>query len=202
MEELKFTGNCLKGSRALLSFDPTFETEPHLQVMKEMFVQIFGTPYHFPRSQPFIDHVFTFTFLDNRIWFRNFQIMEEGGSLVEIGPRFILNPIRIFEGSFNGVTAWSNPHFVTPGKVTKIHLNCNSQSNYIIHWSQKFKFFFLIPCSIELSSRRQSQGNTRIGFSKRLNMTKPSPKFHTSWILQMTSSRYSQRRTNPLASLL
>jgi len=116
MEELKFTGNCLKGSRAILSFDPTFETEPHLLLMKEMFVQIFGTPYHFPRSQPFIDHVFTFTYLDNRVWFRNFQIMEEDGSLVEIGPRFVLNPIRIFEGSFNGVTAWANPHFVTPAK--------------------------------------------------------------------------------------
>lgn len=85
MEELKFTGNCLKGSRALLSFDPTFETAPHYQMMKEMFMQIFGTPYHYPKSQPFIDHVFTFSILDNRVWFRNYQIMEEDGSLVEIG---------------------------------------------------------------------------------------------------------------------
>ena len=85
MEELKFTGNCLKGSRAILSFDTSFDTEPHLQLLKELFTQVFGTPYHYPRSQPFIDHVFTFTVLDNRIWFRNFQIMEEDGSLVEIG---------------------------------------------------------------------------------------------------------------------
>ncbi|CAG7826274.1 unnamed protein product, partial [Allacma fusca] len=28
MEELKFTGNCLKGSRAILSFDPAFESAP------------------------------------------------------------------------------------------------------------------------------------------------------------------------------
>jgi len=116
MEELKFTGNCLKGSRALLSFDPTFDTVPHYQLMKEMFVKSFGTPYHYPKSQPFIDHVFTFTILDNRVWFRNFLIMEEDGSLVEIGPRFVLNPIRIFAGSFNGKTIWSNPHYVTPGK--------------------------------------------------------------------------------------
>jgi len=87
MEELKFTGNCLKGSRAVLSFDHTFDTEPHFQVMKELFTQIFSTPYHHPKSQPFIDHVFTFTILDGRVWFRNYQIMEEDASLVEIGKK-------------------------------------------------------------------------------------------------------------------
>jgi len=96
MEELKFTGNCLKGSRALLSFDKSFETEPHLQLMKELFTQVFGTPYHYPRSQPFIDHVFTFTVLDNRIWFRNFQIMEEDGSLVEIGKPLFVKSVKIY----------------------------------------------------------------------------------------------------------
>jgi len=117
MEELKFTGNCLKGSRALLSFDPNFDEDSHYKLLKEMFVQVFGTPRHHPKSQPFIDHVFTFTVLDNRIWFRNFQIMEEDGSLVEIGPRFCLNPIRIFQGSFNGKTIWSNPHYVSPNTL-------------------------------------------------------------------------------------
>lgn len=85
MEELKFTGNCLKGSRAILSFDSNFDSTPHLKLLRELFTQTFGTPYQHPKSQPFIDHVFTFTVLDNRIWFRNFQIMEEDGSLVEIG---------------------------------------------------------------------------------------------------------------------
>jgi ribosome biogenesis protein BRX1 len=40
MMELKFTGNCLKGSRPLLSFDPTFESTPELQLMKEIFTQV------------------------------------------------------------------------------------------------------------------------------------------------------------------
>ena len=93
MEELKFTGNCLKGSRAILSFDPSFESAPHWQLLRELFTHIFGTPYHHPKSQPFIDHVFTFTILDGRIWFRNFQIMEEDGSLVEIGT--ILNVLSV-----------------------------------------------------------------------------------------------------------
>lgn len=30
-------------------------------------------------------------------------------TLVEIGPRFVLTPIRIFEGSFGGPTVFSNP---------------------------------------------------------------------------------------------
>lgn len=30
-------------------------------------------------------------------------------SLIEIGPRFVLTPIRIFEGAFSGATVYSNP---------------------------------------------------------------------------------------------
>lgn len=35
-------------------------------------------------------------------------------SLVEIGPRFVLNPIRIFRGSFGGQALFHNADFVTP----------------------------------------------------------------------------------------
>ncbi|XP_076355184.1 ribosome biogenesis protein BRX1 homolog [Tachypleus tridentatus] len=114
MEELKLTGNCLKGSRPLLSFDKNFDKVPHFSLLKELLVQVFGTPNHHPRSQPFTDHVFTFSILDNRIWFRNYQIMEEDGSLVEIGPRFVLNPVKIFEGSFGGPVLYSNPKYISP----------------------------------------------------------------------------------------
>uniref|UniRef100_T1JIK2 Ribosome biogenesis protein BRX1 homolog n=1 Tax=Strigamia maritima TaxID=126957 RepID=T1JIK2_STRMM len=118
MEELKLTGNCLKGSRVVLSFDKNFEKIPHLVLLKELLVQIFGTPHHHPKSQPFIDHIFTFSVLDQRIWFRNYQIADEDGSLAEIGPRFVLNPICIFDGSFFGQKIWENPHYVSPNKVT------------------------------------------------------------------------------------
>jgi ribosome biogenesis protein BRX1 len=30
-------------------------------------------------------------------------------SLIEIGPRFVLTPIRIFEGAFGGATVFANP---------------------------------------------------------------------------------------------
>lgn len=114
LAELKMTGNCLKGSRPLLSFDPKFDKEPHYALLKELFTQTFSTPRYHPKSQPFVDHVFTFTIADNRIWFRNYQIIEEDASLVEIGPRFVLNLIKIFQGSFGGPTLYENPGFKSP----------------------------------------------------------------------------------------
>lgn len=114
MSELKMTGNCLKASRPVLSFDEAFDANPHYAVIKELLVQTFGTPRNHPKSQPFIDHILAFHIADNRIWFRNFQIVEEDASLIEIGPRFVLNPIKIFAGSFSGAVLWSNPNFVTP----------------------------------------------------------------------------------------
>merc|ERR1711988_2011228 len=39
---------------------------------------------------------------------------EETGSLAEIGPRMVLNPIKVFDGSFCGQTLWENADYVTP----------------------------------------------------------------------------------------
>jgi ribosome biogenesis protein BRX1 len=146
MEELHFTGNCLKGSRPLLSFDATFETQPHLRVIKELFLHTFGVPQGTRKSKPFIDHVMAFTVADGKIWVRNYQISEvektdkEGGeeagenkpskkakqqlglkdtdiNLVEIGPRFVLTPIIIQEGSFGGPIIYENRQFVSPNQV-------------------------------------------------------------------------------------
>ncbi|CAG5867564.1 unnamed protein product [Menidia menidia] len=114
LAELKMTGNCLKGSRPLLSFDPKFDKEPQYALLKELFIQTFSTPHYHPKSQPFVDHVFTFSIADDRIWFRNYQIIEEDAALVEIGPRFVLNLMKIFQGSFGGPTLYENPHFKSP----------------------------------------------------------------------------------------
>eukprot|EP00736_Rhodelphis_marinus_P008035 Rmarinus@m.19483 len=128
MDELKMTGNCLRGSRPLLVFDKVFDTQPHLAMMKEMLMQIFCTPKSHRKSKPFVDHVFSFFYVDDRIWFRNFQIIEpqnkaeaaaaEGKpTLVEIGPRFVLQPIRIFGGSFGGPTLYENPNYASPNQL-------------------------------------------------------------------------------------
>jgi ribosome biogenesis protein BRX1 len=96
---------------------------------------MFGVPPQARRAKPFIDHILSFSLLDGKIWFRNFQVsiqiiifathshlgrqiiekdpLQPSGppkmSLVEIGPRFVLTPIRIFEGAFSGATVFSNP---------------------------------------------------------------------------------------------
>jgi len=154
MEELHFTGNCLKGSRPLLSFDANFDSAPHLKVLKELFLHIFGVPKGARKSKPFVDHIMGFTLADGKIWIRNYQInesepsklpkkdedveMEDGSSekkkekkekknraggketeinLVEIGPRFVLTPIVIQEGSFGGPIIYENKEFVSPNQV-------------------------------------------------------------------------------------
>lgn len=150
MEELHFTGNCLKGSRPILSFDAAFESEPHLRVMRELFLHVFGVPQGARKSKPFIDHVMGFSVVDGKIWVRNYQISEvektdndkdgKGNddeaeskpkskaaaaaaardtdiNLVEIGPRFVLTPIVIQEGSFGGPIIYENKQFVSPNQV-------------------------------------------------------------------------------------
>eukprot|EP00755_Sulcionema_specki_P012313 Sspe_Gene.51095::Locus_28386_Transcript_2_2_Confidence_0.875_Length_964::g.51095::m.51095/K14820/BRX1, BRIX1; ribosome biogenesis protein BRX1 len=125
MDELKMPGNCLKGSRPVLHFDQPFQELPELQVLRALLTQTFGTPMHHPNSKPFIDHIFGFYYLKGRIWFRNFQIVEQKlpgtkkieRSLLEIGPRFVLQPIRIFDGCFVGRSVWTNSDFVSPNKL-------------------------------------------------------------------------------------
>lgn len=141
MDELNFVGNCLKGSRPILSFDAAFDKEPHLRVVKNLFTRIFGVPEGTRRSKPFIDHVMGFTVADNKIWVRNYQVSEaeptekDNGSegelksshraksketeinLVEIGPRFTLSIVVIQESSFGGPIIYSNKMFVSPNQV-------------------------------------------------------------------------------------
>jgi len=136
MGELKLTGNCLRGSRPLLSFDPAFDAEPHYNLLKEVLAQIFGVPKHHPKSQPFFDHVYTFSVLDNRIWFRNFQILSEDGAVAEIGPRFVLNPVKIFSGSFGGVPLWENSHYMSPAKYRQ-QVRLQAKNKYVNRIQQK-----------------------------------------------------------------
>ncbi|KAF2004417.1 Brix-domain-containing protein [Amniculicola lignicola CBS 123094] len=145
MEELNFIGNCLKGSRPILSFDAAFEKEAHLRVMKELFTQIFGVPKSARKVKPFVDHVMAFTIADGKVWIRVYQINESevtkkkapvNGeeedeapapkkkgkseldiSLVEIGPRFVLTPIVIQESSFGGPILFENKEFVSPNQI-------------------------------------------------------------------------------------
>ena len=117
-DELKLTGNCLKFSRPILSFDAEFDTAPHLRLIKELLLQTFNTPKNHPKSKPFIDHVLSFKMHDNRVWFRAYQIMNQHEEkftekddieklvLIEIGPRMTMQPIKIFNDSLGGKALW------------------------------------------------------------------------------------------------
>uniref|UniRef100_A0A183CCV6 Ribosome biogenesis protein BRX1 homolog n=1 Tax=Globodera pallida TaxID=36090 RepID=A0A183CCV6_GLOPA len=120
MNELNMVGNCLKGSRPILSFDPEFDGKSHLRLVKELLANAFKTPSQHPRSQPFIDHVINFAVTeDGNIWFRNYQIASDDSELMEVGPRFVLQPIRLFENSFCGTVLYDNPVYQTPNAIRR-----------------------------------------------------------------------------------
>jgi ribosome biogenesis protein BRX1 len=104
-----------------------------LALVKELLAQTFSVPPRGVRkAKPFIDRVVSFTVADGKIWCRHFQIkkiesMEKEKTekekekdeieLVEIGPRFVLTPIVILEGSFGGPVVYENREFVSPNAV-------------------------------------------------------------------------------------
>lgn len=122
-QEVRLAGNCLLGSRPILYFDKSFGEISFLKLIKGIFTQVLGTPRNHPKSKPFHDHMLCFYWLDKKIWFRHYQISPETPSdrddpekqiLTEIGPRMVLDPIRIFSGSFSGQTLYQNPHYMSP----------------------------------------------------------------------------------------
>lgn len=115
-EELRLTGNCLRSSRPLLSFDNSFTESAHMRLIQHMCVQIFSTPEGHVKSMPFVDHVFSFTHAHNKIFFRNFELVENNSevSLVEIGPRFVLTPIKVLNGLTSGDTLYKNGSYLPP----------------------------------------------------------------------------------------
>jgi len=135
MDELHFEGNCMRHTRPLLVFDPVgFPEEGPKAALRPLLERIFGVPARHRRTRPHIDHVLLFSWLDDRIWMRNYQMVPtadaatsttaalplvqlEGMSLREIGPRLVLRPVRILEGSFSGRTLWQNEHFVSAGTL-------------------------------------------------------------------------------------
>ena len=130
LAEMKLSGNCLKGSRPLLHFDTAFldESLPHLGLMKDMFKRVFGVPRNHPKSKPFHDHVMCFYWIDGKVWVRHYQITPVSAdysdnpdyqALTEIGPRFVLEPVLILNGSFSGQVIYKNTEFQTPAMLMR-----------------------------------------------------------------------------------
>jgi ribosome biogenesis protein BRX1 len=119
---------------------------------------VFNVPKGARRSKPFVDHVITLTVADGRIWFRCYQISEtqtssmgkskaaaaavsdlpesvdehtgQKISLIEIGPRFVLTPIVILEGSFGGPVIYENKEFVSPNQL-RADLRVRKQGKFV-----------------------------------------------------------------------
>lgn len=87
---------------------------------------MFACPRRHHKSKPFFDHVLSFSIADGRIWFRNYQVVipkDKGradvsrAALVEVGPRFAMQPIKLFAGSFGGAALYENPAYVSPNAL-------------------------------------------------------------------------------------
>ncbi|KAF7588788.1 ribosome biogenesis protein brx1 [Aspergillus hancockii] len=110
-------------------------------LIREMLRGVFSVPKRGVKGiKPFIDRIIGVFGVDGKIWIRVYEIREsEGGakkdgeetvapmpkgkdglpevSLVEIGPRFVLTPIVILEGSFGGPVIYENKEYVSPNQV-------------------------------------------------------------------------------------
>ncbi|KIW12068.1 hypothetical protein PV08_09342 [Exophiala spinifera] len=139
MAELGFGGNCLKGGRGLVVFDKSFDEQiagqEHRSLIREMLRGVFCVPPKGVRGmKPFVDRIIGIYGLDGKIWVRIYEIREaepdkanpteqhgKGAgadvSLVEIGPRFVLTPVVILEGSFGGPVIFENKQFVSPNQL-------------------------------------------------------------------------------------
>ncbi|KAL2423673.1 Ribosome biogenesis protein BRX1 [Exophiala dermatitidis] len=137
MAELGFGGNCLRGGRGIVVFDKSFDDQiagqEHRSLLREMLRGVFCVPPKGVRGmKPFIDRVIGIYGLDGKVWIRVYEIREsepdkaskdhsKGGdvSLVEIGPRFVLTPVVILEGSFGGPVIYENKQFVSPNQLRR-----------------------------------------------------------------------------------
>ena len=136
MAELGFGGNCLKGGRGVVVFDKSFEDSlqgnEHKTLIREMLKGVFCVPSKGVRGmKPFIDRVIGVYGLDGKIWLRMYEIREtEKGenqdlpkgaitdvTLIEVGPRFVLTPIVILEGSFGGPVIFENKEYVSSNQL-------------------------------------------------------------------------------------
>ncbi|KIW99426.1 uncharacterized protein Z518_11414 [Rhinocladiella mackenziei CBS 650.93] len=135
MAELGFGGNCLKGGRGIVVFDKSFDGaiagQEYRSLLREMLRGVFCVPPKGVKGmKPFIDRVIGIYELDGKIWIRVYEIRESDPdksskenvkgvdvSLVEIGPRLVLTPVVILEGSFGGPVIFENKQFISPNQL-------------------------------------------------------------------------------------
>ena len=136
MAELDFGGNCLKGGRGIVVFDRSFDESmegfEHKTLVREMLKGVFCVPSKGVRGmKPFVDRIVGVYGLDGKVWVRIYEIRESENaekevmpkeaktsiSLVEVGPRMVLTPILVLEGSFGGPVIYENKQYISPNQL-------------------------------------------------------------------------------------
>lgn len=109
--ELQFEARRCAGVRNLLSFDTGFEASAEKRVIKALLTRAFTVPRAAVTPQDSgahrVKHAVNFGLVGGRIWVRVYRINQEtipgaGLDVVEIGPRMVLEPVRIIAGGFEG----------------------------------------------------------------------------------------------------
>ena len=111
VSELKFEARRCAGVRNLLSFDRSFEASSDRRVLKALLTRAFAVPRSAVAVRPSgvhrVKHAIAFSWVDGRIFVRFYRINEPthegvGMDVEEIGPRFVLQPVRIIASGFGG----------------------------------------------------------------------------------------------------
>lgn len=92
IRDCNFPVNPFKDCGYVLMFSQEFEEMEHLKHVKMVVEHIF-------RSNEVKDKALCFFYLDGMIWVRTYKI---GEKLEEVGPRFVLEVLRVFERCFGG----------------------------------------------------------------------------------------------------
>ena len=134
--ELKLSARRCAGVRNLLSFDRAFEATAERRMLKALLINAFSVPRgaaqrvvaassaesdgvgdaaaeHVQRVQLVerVKHTLSFAWVDSRVWLRVYRICKNVTGtldLEEIGPRLVLEPIRIIASCFSGAILHSS----------------------------------------------------------------------------------------------
>ena len=108
--ELKLEARRAHRARNVLIFDRAFGCSSERRVVRALLTRIFSVD---PSVEPGRAlHAITFLWLDGRVWLRVYRIQyaDDGTVLdvAEIGPRLVLEPVRIIASAFGGAVLHSH----------------------------------------------------------------------------------------------
>ncbi|ELA48231.1 hypothetical protein VCUG_00272 [Vavraia culicis subsp. floridensis] len=99
IDRLKFLVNSYLNVGHVLLFQPEFENDSGLKILKNVLTTIFK------REDEFAERAMSFSYEDGKVFFRNYKLDDE---MQEIGPRMVFTIRKVFDGEFNGNTLYEN----------------------------------------------------------------------------------------------